>query len=145
VIAKLARPLLSHGAISARLRHGATSARLRHGATSARLRHGATSARLRHDRGAVGVLIGILISGGVLIGLGALVVDVGQIYTERAQLQSGAEAGALAVAKSCAKGACNAGVAGSYANANSSDGVSAVNKVCGSGSLGACPSSTGTI
>src|SRR6266704_3179830 len=52
----------------------------------------------RDDRGAVGVLVAILMGGGVLLGMGAVVVDVGQLYSERAQLQNGADAGARAVA-----------------------------------------------
>jgi Flp pilus assembly protein TadG len=99
----------------------------------------------RDERGAVGVLVAILIGGGVLFGMGALVIDVGQLYSERAQLQNGADAGSLAVAKSCATGTCTPAIATSYANANSSDGTSAVNLVCGSGILGACPASTGKI
>ena len=99
----------------------------------------------RDDRGAVGVIVAILLGGGVLLGMGALVVDVGQLYSERAQLQNGADAGALAVAKTCAEGACVPGTAQTYANQNSADGKSAVNLVCGSGSLGACPASTGKI
>ena len=99
----------------------------------------------RDDSGAVAVLVGILIGGGVLFGLGALVVDVGQLYAERAQLQNGADAGALAVAKSCAQGTCAPATATSYADANSADGVSAVNLVCGSGTLGGCPASAGTM
>ncbi|HEX9066285.1 MAG TPA: TadE/TadG family type IV pilus assembly protein [Streptosporangiaceae bacterium] len=96
----------------------------------------------RDERGAVGVLVAILIGGGVLLGMGALVVDVGQLYSERAQLQNGADAGALAVAKSCTTGSCNPGVAQSYANKNSADGTSAVSLICGSGSLGGCPPAT---
>ncbi|HUZ54814.1 MAG TPA: TadE/TadG family type IV pilus assembly protein [Streptosporangiaceae bacterium] len=99
----------------------------------------------RDDRGAVGVLVAILIGGGVLFGMGAMVVDVGQLYSERAQLQNGADAGALAVAKTCAQGTCTPGTAQNYANKNSADGTSAVDLVCGSGGLGACPASTGKI
>lgn len=99
----------------------------------------------RDDRGAVGVLVAILLGGGVLLGMGALVVDVGQLYSERAQLQNGADAGALAVAKTCARGSCAAATAVTYANQNSADGKSNVNLVCGSGTLGACPGSTGKI
>lgn len=99
----------------------------------------------RDDRGGVGFLVAILIGGGVLIGMGAMVVDVGQLYAERAQLQNGADAGALAVAKSCAEGSCAPATATSYANQNSNDGVSAVRLVCGSGTLGSCPASTGAI
>ena len=99
------------------------------------------------DRGAVAVLVAILLGGGVLLGMAALVVDVGQLYVERAQLQNGADAGALAVAKTCVHGPgpCTPGAAQLYANLNSADGTSAVNLVCGSANLGACPASTGKI
>jgi hypothetical protein len=99
----------------------------------------------RDDRGAVGVLVAVLIGGGVLLGMGAVVIDVGSLYSERAQLQNGADAGALGVAKSCAEGTGAPGNAVGYADANSKDRVSAVDLVCGSGSLGACPASTGKI
>ncbi len=39
----------------------------------------AASARRGGDRGAIGVLIAVLIGGGVLLGMGALAVDVGQL------------------------------------------------------------------
>jgi hypothetical protein len=106
----------------------------------------------RDDRGAVGVIVGVLIGGGVLLGMGALVIDVGQIYHERAQLQTGAEAGALAVARACASGSddcsdstASDGTAGTYANANAKDDKSAVDLVCGvddEGVLSSCPPST---
>lgn len=99
----------------------------------------------RDERGAVGVLVAILIGGGVLLGMGALVVDVGQLYSERAQLQNGADAGALAVAKTCAQGTCSPGAAALYANRNAADGASNVGLVCGSGTLGGCPPSTGKL
>jgi hypothetical protein len=98
------------------------------------------------ERGAIGVLVAVLMAGGVLIGMGALVVDVGQLYQERAELQNGADAAAIGVAKSCVLGACAPGVAASYADANASKltgGTAAVDQVCGSGNLGACPSSGG--
>ena len=97
------------------------------------------------DRGAVGVLVAVLVACGVLLGIGALAVDAGQLYSERAQLQNGADAGALAVAKTCAQGTCSPTTATTYADANANDNASAVNLVCGSGSLGACPASTGLI
>jgi len=99
-----------------------------------------------NEQGAIGVLIAVLMAGGVLIGMGALVVDVGQIYQERAELQNGADAAALGVAKSCALGACAPGVASGLADANASKltrGTAAVGQVCGSGNLGACPPSAG--
>jgi Flp pilus assembly protein TadG len=105
--------------------------------------------RLRHDeRGVVAVLVVILLGAGVLLGLGALVIDVGQIYQERAELQNGADAAALGVAKSCALGACSPGVAGRLADGNASaltGGTEGVQLVCGSGSLGACPPATGAL
>jgi Putative Flp pilus-assembly TadE/G-like len=99
----------------------------------------------RDERGVVAVLVGLLI-GTVLLGLGALVIDVGQLYGERAQLQNGADAAAIAVAKSCVLGTCTNGSALStavtYAGKNAKDGVAAVPLICGSGSLGSCAAST---
>jgi Flp pilus assembly protein TadG len=103
----------------------------------------------RDDRGVVGVLTGLVI-GAVLLGLGTLVIDVGQLYQERAELQSGADAAAIAVAKSCATGStCTPSLAAQYANENASaltGGTAAVTLVCGSlGGLSACPASTGAM
>lgn len=94
----------------------------------------------RDERGAIGVLIAVFIGGGVLLGMGALAIDVGRLYQNRAELQNGADAAALAVAKSCASGTCVTGLAGPIANANASNltaGQAAVDLVCGTGSLGA--------
>ena len=99
----------------------------------------------RDERGAVGVLVAILIGGGVLVGMGAMVVDVANLYQYRAELQSGADAGALAVAQSCAQGTCTPNVAASFASANAKSGVASVNLVCGSSGLGNCPTSTGKL
>lgn len=71
------------------------------------------------ERGAAGVTVAVMML--VLIGTGAVAVDVGQIYAERAQLQNGADAGAMAVAKSCDPGPCTSSLAGPLANANSND------------------------
>ena len=105
--------------------------------------------RLRRDeRGVIGVLVALLIGGGVLLGMGALVLDVGQLYQERAELQNGADAAALGVAKSCALGACTSSNAGQLADGNASSltgGTEGVTLVCGSGSLGSCPASTGSL
>jgi Flp pilus assembly protein TadG len=104
---------------------------------------------LRDDggRGAVAVLVAVLIGSGVLLGMAALVVDVGQLYQNRAELQNGADAAALAVAKSCAAGACAPSTAASYANANASNltgGKANVNFVCGAaGVTGTVPVGTG--
>lgn len=74
------------------------------------------------ERGAAGVIVGLMVM--ALIGMGAVAVDVGQIYAERAQLQNGADAGALAVALSCKQGACNSALADGLANSNSNDAAS---------------------
>jgi Flp pilus assembly protein TadG len=101
----------------------------------------------REERGAIGVLVGVLIGGGVLLGMGALAIDVGQLYQNRAELQNGADAAALAVADSCALGTCTTGIAGQYATGNASkltNNNAAVGLVCGSGTgMAACPASTG--
>jgi len=99
----------------------------------------------RDERGAVGVLVGILIGGGALIGMGAMVIDVGQLYQERAQLQNGADAAAMAVAKTCVLSTCTPSVAATYANANAKDSLAGVGVVCGSGTLGTCPTSSGLM
>jgi Flp pilus assembly protein TadG len=84
------------------------------------------------DRGAAGVLVAVMMV--VLIGAGALAVDTGQIYAERAQLQNGADAGALAGADICSvSGGCtqaNANaVADALANSNANDSSSTVQSV----------------
>lgn len=56
---------------------------------------------MRGERGASAVLVGLLLV--PLVGATALAVDVGALYAERAQLQNGADAAALAVAAACAK------------------------------------------
>ena len=101
-------------------------------------------ARIRRDeRGAIAIIVGLLLGAGVLTGIGAMVVDVGQLYQERAELQNGADAAALGVAKSCALGTCDPGLAKYYADANASalTGHSAgVSMVCGSAAgLSGCP------
>ncbi len=106
-------------------------------------------ARLRRDdRGTIAVLVAVLIAGGVLLGMGALVIDAAELYQNRAELQNGADAGALAVAKTCVLSTCDPGVAAPYADLNASrltGGAAAVDLVCGPGSLGPCPASTGAI
>lgn len=92
----------------------------------------------RDDRGAVATVFGILLSGGVLLGLMALVIDVGQLYVERAELQSGADAAALAVARACVTNTPDCRdldavteLAQRYADDNASDGVSKLDVLCG--------------
>jgi Flp pilus assembly protein TadG len=100
----------------------------------------------RNQRGGVAVLVAVLLGGGVLVGMGAMVVDVGQLYSERAQLQNGADAAAIAVGMSCARGTCQPSLAAGYANANAADGAANVNQVCGAGTaLTPCSATSGAI
>lgn len=84
------------------------------------------------QRGAAGVLVAVMML--VLIGAGALAVDTGQIYAERAQLQNAADAGAMAAAQRChTAGGCTVGQARLWAEglsgANSNDGATNVDSV----------------
>ncbi len=99
----------------------------------------------RDDRGAIGVLVAVLLGAGVLLGMGALVIDVGQIYQNQAELQNGADAAALGVARQCSQGICAPGTALDtalrYADANASaltQGTAGISGICGSGGLGDC-------
>ncbi len=99
----------------------------------------------RHDdEGAVMVMVVLLMT--VLLGVGALVLDLGAAFVEKRQLQNGADAAALAVAQDCAGGDCalSAGRAQQYANLNAKDGAAAIDLVCGVGpGLPACPPGSG--
>jgi Flp pilus assembly protein TadG len=60
--------------------------------------------RLDGERGATAVLVSLLLV--PLLGFAAIAVDVGALYAERARLQVGADAAAIAVAEDCSRGAC---------------------------------------
>ena len=62
------------------------------------------------EAGAVATIVAIFFGTGVLLGLGALVIDTGSLLYERRQLQNGADAAALSLARNCAK--AQAGVSG---------------------------------
>ncbi len=104
----------------------------------------------RRDAGAVATIVAILLAGGVLLGMTALVVDVGQLYAEREELQSGADAAAMSVALDCAqRGSTTRGnecmaaasTVPGYADRNARDGDSAIVRICGSDSrLAPCSS-----
>lgn len=90
------------------------------------------------------ILVWVALMMAVLLGFGALVIDVGALYREKRELQNGADAGALAAAKECAQQASCAGAVGglaqTYADQNAHDSASRVDGVCGSGGgLPACP------
>ncbi|MGY2084387.1 pilus assembly protein TadG-related protein [Blastococcus sp. SYSU DS0539] len=56
--------------------------------------------RLEGERGASAVLVALLMV--PLLGFGALAVDIAAVYSERQQLQNGADAAALAIGHDCA-------------------------------------------
>jgi Flp pilus assembly protein TadG len=60
--------------------------------------------RLRDERGAVGVMVAMLMV--PIMGCAAIAIDAAAAYTQRLQLQTGADAGALAIAHDCALGLC---------------------------------------
>jgi hypothetical protein len=85
------------------------------------------------DRGIAGVMVAITIT--IILGMAGLAVDVGAMYQERRVLSNGADAAALAIAEDCALGTASCdtytakATAQLFANANSDDGVSAVDSV----------------
>ncbi len=90
------------------------------------------------ESGAVLILTALVLFS--LLAVSALVVDVGALVAERRILQNGADAAALAVTQDCALIGCGPyqATAAGLANANSDDGVSTVNEVCGTSPLVAC-------
>lgn len=80
------------------------------------------------ERGAVSVIVALMLV--VLLGFGAMAVDVAMMYSERTQLRNGADAVAFGVAQKCAKdindGDCSndSPLARSLANSNANDGLS---------------------
>ncbi|MDR7323515.1 hypothetical protein J2S44_003765 [Catenuloplanes niger] len=97
----------------------------------------------------------MMFGSGMVAGFGALTVDVGLLYAERTQLQTAADAAAIAVAKVCAlrRAQCNTsdmlaeGLR--YARANVKSAGAGVSRICGSvrvdvplarpGPITACP------
>lgn len=57
--------------------------------------------RQDHESGGISVIVALMMV--VLLGFAAIAVDVGMLYSERAQLQNGADAAAMLVAHNCAK------------------------------------------
>jgi Flp pilus assembly protein TadG len=104
--------------------------------------------RRADDRGAIAVMTAI-VGSVVLVGSAALALDVGQLYSERRQLQNGADAAAIAIAQSCARGLadaaapCNTGLGAALVNGNALDGRSQVSRICGTApGLASCPASS---
>src|SRR3954447_8949498 len=73
---------------------------------------------MKDERGAVAIIVALIMVG--LLGFTALAVDVAAAWSEKKQLQNGADAGALAIAQACAKGACGtpSATAQTYADLN---------------------------
>ena len=95
--------------------------------------------RSNRDQGATLILVALSMT--AILGVGALVVDVGALAQENRALQNGADAAALAIANDCAKNACGTvtATAASYGGLNAGDGTAAVDTVCGNGGgLAAC-------
>jgi len=104
----------------------------------------------QREKGAISVIFAVLFSGFLIIGLLALVIDVGVIYQERRTLQNAADATALAIAQECAEMNAGSGTpilcqsanltqASQFSGKNSDDGKTSVSQVCGLGSAGLTP------
>lgn len=80
---------------------------------------------LRDERGAVSIVVALLMI--PLMGFAALAVDVAALYAERQQLQTGADAAALAIAQDCGRGDCRtpSSTATDLAKRNVNDGIAA--------------------
>ncbi len=85
--------------------------------------------RLRDERGGVAVIMALLIV--PLIGFAAVAVDVAAMWSEKQQLQTAADASALAIAQDCARDECGdtEQTAQELTNANMNDGEADVDDV----------------
>ena len=102
--------------------------------------------RTSGDRG--GVVIWVALMMVVLLGAGALVIDLGAAQVEGQRLRNGAEAAALAIAQDCVEGDCGPiwSTAATYAVRNDPDGAMTVTEICGEGSdLGGCGGDTSAV
>ena len=105
---------------------------------------------LSDDRGVIAVVTA-LIGSAVLFFCAAIAIDIAALYSERRQLQNGADAAAMAIAQSCVRGLdttpatpCDSGSAGPLAGQNALDGLADA-VVCGTApGLGSCPANTGS-
>ncbi|MGP4031556.1 pilus assembly protein TadG-related protein [Pseudarthrobacter sp. 1C304] len=85
------------------------------------------------ERGGIAVIVALLMV--VLLGFAAIAVDVGMLYSERAQLQNGSDATALMVAQKCAKNPADencstaAPLAPGLASGNALDGKSGIKSI----------------
>ena len=85
------------------------------------------------EQGAVSVIVALMLV--VLLGFGAMAVDVAMMYAERAQLRNGADSAALAIAQKCAKDSSDvncsntSSLASSLANTNANDNLSNIKSI----------------
>jgi Flp pilus assembly protein TadG len=81
--------------------------------------------RLDDERGAAAVVLSLLLV--PMLGFAAIAVDIGALYAERARLQVGADAAAIAVAQDCSRGNCGDMLATAQAliTANDTEGTAA--------------------
>ncbi|MDJ0456108.1 Tad domain-containing protein [Arthrobacter sp. NQ7] len=85
------------------------------------------------ERGAVSVIVATMLV--VLLGFGAMAVDVAMLYSERTQLRNGADAAAFAIAQKCAKNPSDtdcsntSSLAANLANTNANDGLSNIKSI----------------
>lgn len=85
------------------------------------------------ERGGIAIIVAILMV--VLLGFAAISIDVAKLYSERTQLQNGADAVALMVAQKCATNEADpnckadAPLAADLANKNAVDGLSNVKSI----------------
>lgn len=91
-----------------------------------RLKSSLAAHRAARERGATSIFVALSLV--AMLGFTALAIDVGAMYHERAELQSGADAAALAVAQDCGKGINCTGPAAlptaqEYAKSNAKDGA----------------------
>lgn len=88
--------------------------------------------RMNRQRGAIAVTVALLMV--VMVGFTAIAVDAGAIWMDRKELQNSADAAALALAQSCAKGVCESGAQESdmaqlYADGNKRDADVTVDRI----------------
>jgi Flp pilus assembly protein TadG len=58
----------------------------------------------RDDHGAILVMVALMLT--ALLGVGAIVLDLGKLYVEKRELQNGADAAVLAVAQDSRRAGC---------------------------------------
>ena len=95
--------------------------------------------------GGVAAIFAVLLGSGSLIAVIALGVDFGRVYLEEQSLRNSSSAAALALATACSDGSpvCSSqvlaeGFVQGFLDANSSDGTSGLDELCGSAPLAVC-------